>query len=89
MFELDILNISTAKSIRFKYIVKTIDSINNDLIMALEENKDIFEYRLIQPGLAGYLTEKYVEAGYDVKVVPPCTERDGHWLTFNLISLNP
>lgn len=89
MSELDILSISTAKGIRLKYFAKVIDSINTDLIMALEENKDIFEYCLTQPGLAGWLTEQYVEAGYDVKVVPPCTKRDGHWLTFNLNSLNP
>lgn len=85
----NILSISTAKQLRKDYVGELVKSINSDLEMALEENRDIFEHSLTQPGLANYLAEQYAEAGYDVKVVPPCTKRVGHWLTFNLNSLNP
>lgn len=89
MSELDILSLSTAKDLRLNYIAGVIELINGELLKALEENKDILEYKLTQPGLAEYLSLLYMQEGFDVKVVPPCTERNDYWLTFNFNKLNP
>ncbi len=89
MTEFNILSLSEAKCLRLNYITGVIELINADLMKALEENKDIFEYKLTQPGLAEYLSLQYTQEGYSVHVVPPCTERNDYWLTFNLNQLNP